>query len=158
MEWSSAHTPAAEDELLLAFAYCYEDLEEDISLSLPSLLVLSSSKSPVSPKIPPSFPIPPPQPITANSSAPSPLFPVSPSAPLLNPLCCMDLLQVFQSPALPWQEDPLALPPVTEAITPPQVVNQSAPSWLLPPLAPPGTIVLMDTPGSLVSLDPPWSP
>lgn len=62
MEESPAHTPAIEDEhLLLAFANSYYDLEEYISLILPSLLVLPSSKYPMPPLVPPSskFPVPP---------------------------------------------------------------------------------------------------
>ncbi|XDV34391.1 hypothetical protein PO909_004552 [Leuciscus waleckii] len=62
MEEILTHTPAIEGEqLLLAFANNYYDLEEDISLILLSLLVLPSSKSPMAPLVPPSskFPVPP---------------------------------------------------------------------------------------------------
>lgn len=46
---SPAHTPAAEDELHLASVNYFEDLEEDIPLSLLLPLVPPSSKSPAGP-------------------------------------------------------------------------------------------------------------
>ncbi|ROL27920.1 hypothetical protein DPX16_11050 [Anabarilius grahami] len=92
MEESPAHTPIVETP------------------SLVSPLVLPSSKSPVFPRIPPSLPLPPPLPITANSSAsaPPPLFPFSSSAPPLTPLCSTDPPQAFH-------KDPLAPLPAAEA-------------------------------------------
>ncbi|XDV13707.1 hypothetical protein PO909_002065 [Leuciscus waleckii] len=115
MEWS--HTPFTEGELHLASAL-YEELEDDISLCVLSLLVPSSSKSPPSPVISPSLPLPPPLLISTSSSVLPPLFPFSPSALPLTPLCCVDLPWVFRSPAPPCQEDPLAPPPVAEPVTP----------------------------------------
>lgn len=72
-----------------------EELEVDISLNLPSPLVLPSSKSPVS-----RDPTEPPSPTTSPnvrqcSSAPPPFFPFSPLAPPLMPLYCVDLPLVF---------------------------------------------------------------
>ncbi|XDV47131.1 hypothetical protein PO909_016836 [Leuciscus waleckii] len=51
MEESPTHIPTIEGELQLASANFYGDLEEDISLILPSLLVLPNSKSPVPPLV-----------------------------------------------------------------------------------------------------------
>ncbi|ROL52447.1 hypothetical protein DPX16_6131 [Anabarilius grahami] len=98
MEWSPAHTPAAWGELQLA-SECnhYEEVEEDISLNLPSPLVPPSSKSPASSKIPPRHPLPPPLPKTASSSALPLLFPFRPLAPPLNSLCCVDLICLLVS-------------------------------------------------------------
>lgn len=56
MEWSRAHTHAAEGDLQLASVIFDEDLEVDYSYSLPSPLVPPISKSLASPVIPPSLP------------------------------------------------------------------------------------------------------
>lgn len=98
MEWSPAHTSIAEGELQLTSIKYYEDGEEGYPCSLPSplvpssskspvsLLVLPSSASPVSPKIPTSLPLPPPLPIIVSSPA---LLCCFPSVPRLLP--CLDL-------------------------------------------------------------------
>ncbi|ROL23517.1 hypothetical protein DPX16_18785 [Anabarilius grahami] len=114
VERGRSQTMISKCELQLASAYCYEDLEEYIFLNPPSPLVLPRSKSPVSPKILPSLPLPHPMPITPCSLASPPLFPFSPSAPpLLTLLCCVDLPRIFWSPApLP------ATQPVTLAYRP----------------------------------------
>ncbi|XDV39127.1 hypothetical protein PO909_008410 [Leuciscus waleckii] len=124
------------------------------SKSLVSPLVPPSSKSPVSPEFPPGLPLLPPLPITASSSAPLPLVPFSPSAPPLTLLQCVDLPRVFRSPAPTSKEDPPAPPPVADSVTTTRPVDLSAPPWLLPPSAPPDTIALMVP---LVPPAPPWS-
>lgn len=90
-------------------------------------LVPPSSMSPASPVIPPSLPLPPPFPKTASPSSPSPLAPFSHSTPPLTPICCVDLSRVFRSPAPPWKEDPLALPPATKSVSPPRLISQLSP-------------------------------
>lgn len=120
MEWSLA--PFAEGEMQLSSAL-YEKLEDDILLYLLSPLVLSSSKSPASLVIPPSLPVLPTLPITVCSSALPLLFPSSPPALPLTPLCSVDLPQVFRSPAPSRKEDPLASPPAAKPVTPLWLVN-----------------------------------
>ncbi|XDV54165.1 hypothetical protein PO909_022519 [Leuciscus waleckii] len=126
MEWSYAHTPSAEGELQLASAGYDKELEEDITLSPVSPLVLPSSKSPVSllvppnskssvsPEILPSLPLLTPLPMTASSSAPPPQFPLISLSPPLTPLCSVDQLGlqlhlVMRIPRLRFQPMSLSL-------------------------------------------------
>ncbi|ROL41256.1 hypothetical protein DPX16_10408 [Anabarilius grahami] len=132
MEGSPAYTPTTEHELYLASGNYYnKEVEEDISLSLPSSLVPPSFKSPSSLLVRQAQ-------ISCISAGP-----VQRSYP-----------RVFWSPAPSCQEDPLAQPPAANPITSPRLVGQSALHWLLPPSAPSGTFVLTAPPGSPV---PPWS-
>ncbi len=103
-------------------------------MSTGSPLVPSSSpvspKLPETPKLPPSLPLPPPL-KPANSSALSPLVPVSPSAhPQSAPSGRSDPHRDFQSPAPPRREDPLSLTPASEFWTsPPWSPEPTAPPW-----------------------------
>ncbi len=88
-----------------------------------SLLVQRSSCSPVFPS---SLTLPPPLLEPASSSTLSPLIPASPSAhPQLAPSVHFVSPRVFQSPALPWREDPLSLPPASESQTPPRPIGST---------------------------------
>lgn len=151
MEVSPAHTPATKGELDLASGnYYYKEVEEDISLSLPLPFVPSSSKSPVSLKIPPSLPIPLSFLKTDSFLAPPLVFPFSPLAPLLlTPLCCMDLPQV-RSPGDPlcptvvsWSHWLFRFTWVSTSISYISVCRPSeSPPWLLPPSTLPWNFVL----------------
>jgi len=150
----TAHTPTTEGELKLTSAIFY-DLEEDDYLNLLFPLVPSSMKSPVFPLVPsssesaapllvppspmspvspeflPSLPLLPPLPKSASPLALPPLVPFSPSASPMMPHYCVDLPQIFRSPATSRQVDPLAPPPATDPVTPPRPDDLSAPPQLL---------------------------
>lgn len=125
---SPPHIPASVDELYLASGNYLEDLEEVISLILPSLLVPPSSKSLVSPESPPSLPLPPLHPKTASSPALPLLVPFS--SPLA-PFHSVDLPRAFQSPAPQIKEYPSALPLAADSVTSPRSVDLTALPWLL---------------------------
>ncbi|XP_016124666.1 uncharacterized protein [Sinocyclocheilus grahami] len=143
LQGSPAHTPAAEGELQLVTGPHYEELMdcfkvdlidwfgEALASSPTSPLVPSSSCPPVSP---PSLPLLPPLKELVSSSAPSPLVPVSPSAhPQSAPSGRSDSPRDLQSPAPPWREDSLPLPPASEPWTPPRSFDPSAPLRLFLP-------------------------
>ncbi|XP_048039122.1 uncharacterized protein LOC125263964 [Megalobrama amblycephala] len=102
-------------------------MEEDISLFLLSLLVLPSSKSPVSPLVPPrsnrQFLCP----VSAVSLKSLDSSSDSTLESTLETGRPADLPRVFQSPAPPQHKDPLAPPPAAEPFTPPRLIDQSAP-------------------------------
>ncbi len=138
-------------------------LERFFPVTLNIHSMFPESSSPVSPELPmtlkltPILPLLPPL-MPASSSALSPLVPVSPSAhPKSAPSGRSDLPRDVKSPALPWCEDVLSLPPVSESWTPPRSFDPLAPSWFLAPSSPLCPIIPLAPPCSTVPLDPPWS-
>lgn len=95
-----------------------------------SPLVPPSTKAVLLLKVPPRLPLLPSRPLSARSSALSLLFPFSSSAPPLSPLSSVESSWTFQSPATPWNEDPLARPQASEPWAPPLPSDPSAPPWL----------------------------
>lgn len=79
------------------------------------------------------------------------------SAHLLASSCNSDPHWGFQSPALLWNRDSLALPHPSEPSAPPRSIDQSALPWLLASSAPPGTVIYSVPPGSLFPPAPPCS-
>ncbi|XDV48599.1 hypothetical protein PO909_017990 [Leuciscus waleckii] len=119
------------------------DMEPKPAASSKSPLVPPSSKSPVSPKILSSLPLPPPPLITASSSAPSPLVP-------------------FSTLTLPMTLSSFALARGSPGYASSHRARHSTSDRRLHlgsslPLAPPGTVVLTAAPGSLVPPGRPWS-
>ncbi|ROI15380.1 hypothetical protein DPX16_12932 [Anabarilius grahami] len=104
---------------------------------MPPMIPHVSDCLPSSPLVPPGLPLPLPLLESPDSSAQSPLLPVSPSAPPRPLLGEVDPPQAFSEPAPLWRVDPLALPSAVDPVAPP---------WLLPPSASSG------------SLEPPASP
>ncbi|ROK87110.1 hypothetical protein DPX16_10250 [Anabarilius grahami] len=88
MKWRPGHISKTEGELHMASGNYYKEVEKDIPLSVPSPLVMPSSKSPVSPLVPPSSKSPASTEIPPSLALPSPL-PITaslscfPSAPRL---------------------------------------------------------------------------
>lgn len=113
------------------------------SVSSPSTKSVSSpsTKSLSSLMVPPSLLLPPSLPISSSSTAPTPLAPLSPSAPpSMAPLDCSDQPWTSQSPASPWCGDPLDLLWAPEHVVSPRPVDQSCGAftqWTSRPLAAP---------------------
>lgn len=115
MEGSPCQTPPTLEELCLASGNYFSQgrcFPFSAVASGPAQLCVSfsqlfppSAEIPVSPEILPSHPLLPRLPNSASSSAPPPLVPFSPSTSPLT-LLCVDLPQLFRSPAPPSQEDP----------------------------------------------------
>ncbi|KAL0160053.1 hypothetical protein M9458_043778 [Cirrhinus mrigala] len=82
---------------------------------------------------------------------------VLPSLVPLVPSWSFVTLQDFQSPAVPWHENPLSPPPASEASIPPRAFNPLAPSWLLAPSYPLWPFIPLTPSGSLIPPAPPWS-
>ncbi|ROL45184.1 hypothetical protein DPX16_8313 [Anabarilius grahami] len=124
-----------------------EDLKEDFPLSVLSLLIPPSSKSPrFATK-------------ASQSSGPT----SAGSLQFLGSSTVYSTLLCGSSSGLSVSSYALALgsPGSTSScqtpVTPPRLVDQSAPHWLLPPLNPPGAVVLMAPLGSFIPLTPPWA-
>ncbi|KAI2659446.1 Histone-lysine N-methyltransferase set-2 [Labeo rohita] len=118
------HTPATEVELQLVSGHYYEELMDSLTAED---LIDCVGELPVTLKLPPSLPVPPPL-LPASSSALS-------AHPQSMPSGRSDLPWHFQSMC----EDPLSLPPASESWTPPRSFSPSAPPWLPPnlPVPPP---------------------
>lgn len=119
--WRKA-PPTANVDVLCLSSRNYFEMEVEVYLVLPALLLPPSSKSPMSLVVLPSLPLLPPLPKSASSSALHLLVQISPSVPPLKPLPCVDSPRFFSSPALPSQLDPPALSPAADPITPPRSI------------------------------------